>query len=173
MASRFPMQPVGRNSAASRSKISAARRSRRLRVGSSPYTSSPTSASAMARRMAGVGRVTVSLRRSTTEDGAGTIFSLAQKFDEHFVRDGQAIRREPQALAIKLHEAAFPKCRDSLAQADVIDTLEAAEIDAFELTQAEKNFLVECLPRRHRLELLAHRIAAGNRGHVLRGIVLI
>ena len=39
---------------------------RRLTVGSSPYWSSPTSASAMARRMAGVGRVTVSERRSTS-----------------------------------------------------------------------------------------------------------
>ena len=35
-----------------------------LTVGSSPKTSSPTSAAAMAARMASVGRVTVSLRRS-------------------------------------------------------------------------------------------------------------
>src|ERR1700736_2683548 len=62
------MQPVGTKSAASLSKISAARASRRLTVGSSPYPSSPTSASAMARRISGVGRVTVSLRRSTKPD---------------------------------------------------------------------------------------------------------
>ena len=37
----------------------------RLTVGSSPYTSSPTSASAIARRISGVGVVTVSERRST------------------------------------------------------------------------------------------------------------
>ena len=43
--------------------------SSRLTVGSSPKTSSPTSASAMARRMAGVGRVTVSERRSITASG--------------------------------------------------------------------------------------------------------
>src|SRR5690606_12982636 len=36
-----------------------------LTVGSSPYTSSPTSAASIAARIAGVGRVTVSLRRST------------------------------------------------------------------------------------------------------------
>src|SRR6266702_3140845 len=62
MQIRFPMHPVGTNSAASFPKISAARRSKRLTVGSSPYTSSPTSASAMARRISAVGRVTVSLR---------------------------------------------------------------------------------------------------------------
>src|SRR5579871_1164974 len=67
---RLPMEPDGTKRAASRSKISAARACRRLTVGSSPYTSSPTSASAMARRMAGVGLVTVSLRRSTMEFGS-------------------------------------------------------------------------------------------------------
>src|SRR2546429_6097115 len=69
MAVRFPMHPVGTNSAASFPKISAARFSSWLTVGSSPYTSSPTSASAIARRISGVGRVTVSLRRSTTPAG--------------------------------------------------------------------------------------------------------
>src|SRR5579863_7303536 len=59
------MHPVGTNSAASLPKSSAARRSNRFTVGSSPYTSSPTSASAIARRISGVGRVTVSLRKST------------------------------------------------------------------------------------------------------------
>src|SRR5262245_25538012 len=44
----------------------AAASSRRRTVGSSRYTSSPTSAEAIARRIAGVGFVTVSLRRSTT-----------------------------------------------------------------------------------------------------------
>ena len=63
------MLPVGTNSAASLPKISAASCSNRLTVGSSLYTSSPTSASAMARRISGVGRVTVSLRRSTTPAG--------------------------------------------------------------------------------------------------------
>src|SRR5512139_1713349 len=50
--------------AASVLSISAARDWSRLTVGSSPYTSSPTSAWAMTSRMAGVGLVTVSLRRS-------------------------------------------------------------------------------------------------------------
>src|SRR5580700_2338774 len=59
------MHPVGTNKAASFPKISAARFSNRFTVGSSPYTSSPTSASAIARRISTVGRVTVSLRKST------------------------------------------------------------------------------------------------------------
>ena len=60
----LPIEPVGTKSAASFPSISAARSCRRLTVGSSPYTSSPTSASAIARRIEGVGLVTVSLRRS-------------------------------------------------------------------------------------------------------------
>src|SRR5690348_10992153 len=58
--------PDGTNRAASLPVISAKVSWRRLTVGSSPYWSSPTSASAIARRMAGVGRVTVSERRSTS-----------------------------------------------------------------------------------------------------------
>src|SRR5581483_7780849 len=64
-AMRLPMVPEATKSAASFPHRSADISSKRLTVGSSRYTSSPTSASAMARRMAGVGRVTVSLRRST------------------------------------------------------------------------------------------------------------
>src|SRR5947199_5345052 len=66
------MVPVGTNSAASFPRISAARSSRRFTVGSSPYTSSPTSASAMARRISGVGLVTVSERRSTSTTAHAT-----------------------------------------------------------------------------------------------------
>src|SRR6266436_2373420 len=59
------MHPVGTNSAASFPKISAARVSSRFTVGSSPYTSSPTSAAAIAARISAEGRVKVSLRNST------------------------------------------------------------------------------------------------------------
>src|SRR5918992_29441 len=58
--------PDGEYRAASLPSNSATYPSRRLTVGSSPKTSSPTGASAMARRIACVGRVTVSLRRSIT-----------------------------------------------------------------------------------------------------------
>src|SRR5712691_9074877 len=58
------MVPEGTNSAASFPSNCAAISWRRLTQGSSPKTSSPTSASAMARRIPGEGLVTVSLRRS-------------------------------------------------------------------------------------------------------------
>src|SRR4249920_3878111 len=64
-ASWLPIVPLGTNSADSLPVSVATRRSSAITVGSSPNTSSPTSASAMAFRMAAVGLVTVSLRRST------------------------------------------------------------------------------------------------------------
>src|SRR5215475_15038508 len=58
------MVPEGTYSAASFPSNWAVTSCKRLTQGSSPKTSSPTSASAMARRMPGEGLVTVSLRRS-------------------------------------------------------------------------------------------------------------
>src|SRR6267378_5183874 len=69
------MHPVGTNSAASFPKISAARVSSRFTVGSSPYTSSPTSAAAIAARISAEGRVNVSLRNSTAPLTGLTRFS--------------------------------------------------------------------------------------------------
>src|SRR3954465_5948597 len=63
-AARFDCVPEGKKSPASWPKRSAHAAWRRFTVGSSPKTSSPTAASAMARRMAADGCVTVSLRRS-------------------------------------------------------------------------------------------------------------
>ena len=65
-ASTLAIDPVGVKSAASLPKRPATFSSRARTVGSSPYTSSPTSAEAIAARMASVGLVTVSLRRSIT-----------------------------------------------------------------------------------------------------------
>src|SRR3954464_6514744 len=65
-ASTLAIEPVGMNSAASCPNRPATRSSSRATVGSSPYTSSPTSARAIACRIASVGRVRVSLRRSIT-----------------------------------------------------------------------------------------------------------
>src|SRR5919201_4512022 len=61
----FAIEPVGVNSAASCPNSAATSACNALTVGSSPYTSSPTSAAAIAARMAGVGLVTVSDRRYT------------------------------------------------------------------------------------------------------------
>src|SRR5882672_2849165 len=60
----FAIVPLGRKTAASLPSKSAMLCCKRLTEGSSPYWSSPTSASAMARRMPGEGLVTVSERRS-------------------------------------------------------------------------------------------------------------
>ena len=65
----FAIVPLGTNSAASLPSSPAIRCCSRLTVGSSPYWSSPTGASAMARRISGDGRVTVSERRSTASAG--------------------------------------------------------------------------------------------------------
>src|SRR5262245_709426 len=62
---RLPMVPELTKSPAALPSRSAASASRRLTVGSSSHTSSPTSARAMASRISGVGSVSVSERRST------------------------------------------------------------------------------------------------------------
>ena len=64
--SRFASEPVEQNNPASCPRSSAVRRSSAITVGSSPYTSSPTGAASIASRIAGVGTVTVSDRRSIT-----------------------------------------------------------------------------------------------------------
>ena len=68
-AMRLLIVPLGVKTAASLPVIRAAISSRRCTVGSSSHTSSPTSASYIARRISGVGWVTVSLRKSTTRTG--------------------------------------------------------------------------------------------------------
>src|SRR5680860_611182 len=73
------MTPEATKSAASFPRSAATRSWRRLMVGSSTYTSSPTSASAMARRMPAEGRVTVSLRRSMGASLVGTATLLLTK----------------------------------------------------------------------------------------------
>ena len=62
-AGRYSL-PLGKKSAASLPVFWAESSSRRLMLGSSPNTSSPTSAAAIARRMDSVGWVMVSLLRS-------------------------------------------------------------------------------------------------------------
>src|ERR1700736_6454532 len=70
-AARLPIVPLGTNTAASLPSRSAISASRRFTVGSSPHTSSPTSARAMAARMRESGTVKVSLRRSMMVVGTG------------------------------------------------------------------------------------------------------
>src|SRR3990172_8899031 len=70
-AARFDWVPLGKKSAPPRPKSAAVRSCSRSTVGSSPKTSSPTSAAAMAARIAGPGRVTVSLRRAIMRGAEG------------------------------------------------------------------------------------------------------
>src|SRR5579884_4041876 len=63
-ATRLPIVPLGTNSAACLPSSAATCASSALTVGSSPQTSSPTSASAIALRIPASGTVKVSLRRS-------------------------------------------------------------------------------------------------------------
>ena len=63
-AARLAMVPDGTNSASSLPVITQARRSSSATVGSSPRAASPSRAAAIAAIIAGVGRVTVSLRKS-------------------------------------------------------------------------------------------------------------
>src|SRR5579883_1107836 len=75
----LPMVPVGTNSAASLPSRDATRSSRARVVGSSRYTSSPTWAQAIAARIAAVGRVTVSERRS---NGCVVLMGLLVRADD-------------------------------------------------------------------------------------------
>src|SRR5476651_534639 len=95
------MVPVGKKSAASFPSISATRASRRRTVGSPSSTSSPTSASAMARRMAGVGRVTVSERRSIGMRGAGKGEMDAANGKRHTEANRYAVTRPTNAFAYR------------------------------------------------------------------------
>src|SRR5262249_12004269 len=69
----LPMVPEGTNRPAGWPSIAAASSSRRRTVGSSPKTSSPTSARAIASRIAGVGLVNVSLRKSAIREREGGV----------------------------------------------------------------------------------------------------
>src|SRR5262245_7279363 len=76
---RLPWVPDVTNSPAALPRRSAAIASRRLMVGSSSQTSSPTSARAMASRISGVGNVSVSERRSTVSCTASPHGQAAEK----------------------------------------------------------------------------------------------
>src|SRR5256885_10819154 len=118
MAMVLPMVPVGTNRAAGLPMISAARSSRRFTVGSSRYTSSPTSASNMACRIAGVGLVTVSLRRSII--ASETPGRLRSRSEEHtselqspcnivcrlLLEINKDIHLNPSAILVELRAAA-------------------------------------------------------------------
>src|ERR1700674_64944 len=187
------MQPDGTNSADSFPKISAARSSSRLTVGSSPYTSSPTSASAIARRISAVGRVTVSLRRSTipsirfTSSGSLRIpvFAIValtfpspsapspQQFHKHFIRNTQPPRRKSHHVAIPLYQSRRRQRRKPPRQIHLILPLDPRNVDPVQLPQPEKQLFLQRLLRRHLLQLLDQHSPTLQRAHISRRIVRV
>src|SRR5215813_512188 len=159
MAMRFPMQPVGTNIAASLPKISAARASSRFTVGSSLYTSSPTSAAAIAWRISDVGFVTVSLRKSTTFCPAvpvaftwsgstsastyGSFVDLLHQFHKNFVRYAQFLRREPYDISTSLDQPRRCQALESRSYRDAVFRFDLIQIDPVELPQAEEQLFFQ------------------------------
>src|SRR6516225_2992996 len=75
---RFDCVPEGTYIEASKPSISATSASSALMLGSSPKTSSPTGAAAIAARIAAVGRVTVSLRKSVAMFGPRQVSDISR-----------------------------------------------------------------------------------------------
>ena len=107
IAAWFAIVPVGKNSAASFPSSSATRASRRRVVGSPSRWSSPTSAAAMAWRMAAVGRVTVSLRRSI-----GMARKLAPTVGRKGGRVGARARQRARAVGAPARATTAHRSRD-------------------------------------------------------------
>ena len=103
----FAIVAVGRKSARSWPSSSATRSCSSLTVGSSRICSSPTTAAAMAARIPGVGRVTVSERRSITAAHSAHAAALAWYVRAMIVIgvDGSDVAKE--ALQYGLHEASM------------------------------------------------------------------
>lgn len=96
MAIRLEKVPDGTYSAASLPVYAATRASSAATVGSSPHTSSPTTAVAIAVRISGVGRVKVSERSSTAGvEGSGVMVFLCRRC-VCGSRDGRVNQRKPR-----------------------------------------------------------------------------
>src|SRR5215468_8050585 len=118
---RFDCVPDGTYIAASNPSIPATSASSALTLGSSPKTSSPTSAASIAARIAAVGRVTVSLRKSIAIGGlryCGSALGLELREQDH-VADRRTVGQQHHE---PVDPDAFP-CRrrqSVLHRADVV-----------------------------------------------------
>src|SRR5207248_454049 len=90
---RLPMVPEATKRPASLPRRAAASASSRCTVGSSPQTSSPTSARAMASRISGVGSVSVSERRSTMSCTMLSLAAFAKLLDGPLAPLGEPVVR--------------------------------------------------------------------------------
>src|SRR5512143_106568 len=95
---RFDCVPDGTNSAASKLRSAATSSCRALPDGSSPNTSSPTRAAAIAARIAGVGRVTVSLRKSVAMDCLASVLALQLRKEDHVANGGAVGQQHDQTV---------------------------------------------------------------------------
>src|SRR3954471_23093437 len=93
----LPIVAVGRETASSCPSSSAPRRSSSSTVGSSRSCSSPTSAFAIASRMAGDGFVTVSERRSTTSANLTAMIRCVQPHDPYTLPAGLPVPEDDGA----------------------------------------------------------------------------
>src|SRR5215470_13077931 len=127
----------------------------------------------MARRMASVGRVTVSLRRSTMLSGRDVdIFSdcpcceflLAKQFHEDFVRNTKLLGRETNDASLAFDKAGGLEGREFAFEEVRVRRFDRVEIDAGKLAQAEKNFFLMGLLRGDRFYLLSRKLP-GFKGH--------
>src|SRR4051812_44431742 len=128
MCSRKPMAlhivPEGRNTAASKPRSSATRSQSRFTVGSPKCCSSPTSASAIARRISGVGRVWVSEKRLTRGIAGGTLARALRQPQRDLARqalDALAELREPGARAAGGAHQARVEARGALLAEPAVD----------------------------------------------------
>src|SRR5690349_1319718 len=133
------MLPVGTHRAHSLPSISATRSCKRLTVGSSPYTSSPTSASAIALRMPGVGFVTVSLRRSRR----------SMRYCESMPRESKEAKSARARRVVAKLDEAMPEARIALEYENELQLLVAVMLSA-QATDAVVNTVTPSLFAKYR-----------------------
>ena len=139
----FAMVPVGVQMAASLPNRAATLSCSWLMVGSSPKTSSPTSASCMALRMPGPGRVTVSLRRSM------------RSMRPHMLNGARMARESKEARSrrfreiVRRLEKAMPEAKIALEYQDELQLLVSVMLSA-QCTDAVVNTVTPALFARYR-----------------------
>src|SRR5581483_8828024 len=145
----------------------------------------------MARRMAAVGRVTVSLRKSTTPSkpltrsrstmesfplASDIAAGLSVKFNgaiPHFVRNAQFLWRQTNHPSFSLEEPRGRQPFNALAQGSAAAVFDVRQVNSRKLPQSKKNLLVQRLLFRDLFQLFRRKPARFNRACVRRGVVHI
>src|SRR5713226_2686693 len=149
----------------------------------------------MARRIAGVGRVTVSLRKSTTlaapwgecnslsgsvGDCSGIFFSadnwstqVTHLFDEHLVRDAQVFRCEADDSSIAFKQAGRLERQKTIGYRNTVEFLQTVQIDSCKLAKPEEELFFEGLRSGNHFQLLDGNFARRDGLYVVSGIVRV